>query len=308
MKKMLSPKEYVRELLNERKAEAFKENAILVKEEKEKEEKEKETSEFYEEMVQRQALPSKYNKFITSVKEEFLCECIYNVFNNALPAADRISKKHEFVKKALVKGFVEEQGVDKLLSKFRKQNALLSEFALIVDKAVKEVSESTSAVNINSWTVDTDIKDRFIDDLEKCNSKEAIITIANRVADAETDFVNDNMKKKIEIDEILKNKKERLDAIADKSEDLQESVALSYDRQVKLVKNRHVSSVYQIMAESTIKNVFLDEDLKKIYINNGDLDLDTLLEDVDVMYTFLECVFTTEMADKDYVAKFVNNI
>lgn len=306
--KIISPKEYVREVLNDRKNKALRENAILVKEEKEKEAKDKEKGEFYEEMVQRQALPGKYNKFITSVKEEFLGECIYNIFNESLNIFDRKSKKQENVKKALVKNFIQEEGVDKLLSRFRKQNVLLSEYALIVDKAVKEVVETTNSYNINSWTVDTDIKDRFTDNLQNCNSKEAIITITDRVTDAETDFVNDNMRKKMEIDKILQAKKEKLDSLADKPEDVQESAAANFDRKIKAAKNRHISSIYQVIAESMTKNALSDEGLRKIYIKEGNLDMDALLEDTGIMYTFLETLFTTEMVDESYISTFVNKI
>ena len=161
---------------------------------------------------------------------------------------------------------------------------------------------------MNSWTVDTDIRNKFTCDLGKCNSKEAIITITDRVADAEAEFVNDNMRRKMEIDSILQSKKEKLDSMEDKSEEVKESVAAGFDRKIKAIKNRHVSSIYQVVAESMTKNALSDEGLRKIYIKEGNLDMDTLLEDVGVIYTFLESIFTTEMVDEAYVKKFVNEI
>lgn len=306
--KMLSSKQYVSEVLKSRKAEAIRENAIIVKEEKDKKKKEEEKSEFYEEMVQRAAIPTQYNKFITSVKEQFLSECIYSVFNESLNIFDRKSEKQELVKHALVKNFVEEQGVDKLLNRFRKQNALLSEFAFITDKAVKKVTETTQTYDKNSWTIDTDIKDTFTSDLTNCNSKEAIVTITDRVADAETEFINDNTRKKLEIDDILQSKKEKLDAMEGKPEEVKESVAAMYDAKVKSIKNSHISSVYKVIAESMTKNAITDPELKKQYIHEGNLDMKTVLEDTGILYTFLETVYTTEMADEAYVREFVNNI
>lgn len=308
MPKIISSKQYIAAVLNDHKEQALKENAVILKEEKEKKEADKETQEFYEEMVQRNSLPKKYSEFITSVKEGFMADCIYSIFNESLNIFDRKSEKQELVKHALVTNFIKEQGVNSLLSKFRKQNALLSEFALIIDKAMEEVTETTDAFNMNSWTVDTDINNKFTADLEKCNSKEAIITITDRVTDAETEFVNDNMRRKIEIDSILQSKKEKLDAIADKSEEIKESVAAGFDRKIKAIKNRHISSIYQVMAESMTKNALSDEELRKIYIKEGNLDMETLLEDVGVIYTFLESIYTTEMVDEKYVQKFVNEI
>lgn len=306
--KLISSKQYIASVLEDHKKQALKENAIILKEKREKEEADKKTSEFYEEMANRASLPQKYSKFITSVKEEFVGECIYSVFNESLNIFDRKNKKQELVKRALVTNFIQEQGVDSLLSKFRVKNILLSEFALIIDKAVKEVVETTNAQNINSWTVDTDIKNKFTSDLEKCNSKEAIITITDRVTDAETEFVNDNVRRKLEIDEILQAKKEKLDSIAHKPDDVQESIAAGFDRKIKAIKNRHISTVYQTIAESMTKNALSDEDLQKIYIKEGNIDMETLLEDVGIIYTFLETVFTTEMVNEDYVKKFVNEI
>lgn len=308
MKKMLSSKQYVSEVLKSRKAEAIRENAIIVKEEKDKKKEEEEKSEFYEEMVQRTAIPAQYNKFITSVKEQFLSECIYSVFNESLNIFDRKSEKQELVKRALVKNFIEEQGADKLLNKFKNQNVLLSEFAFITNKAVKAVIETTQTYDKNSWTIDTDIKDKFTDDLTNCNSKEAIITITDRVADAETEFINDNTRKKLEIDDILQSKKEKLDAMEGKPEEVKESVAAMYDAKVKSIKNNHISSIYRVIAESMTKNALTDPELKKQYIHEGNLDMKTVLEDTGILYTFLETLYTTEMADESYVKEFVNNI
>ena len=306
--KIISSKDYVRQVLQDHKNQSIKENAIKIKEEKEKKEKDEEISEYYEASVARGALPGKYNKFITSVKEQFLGDCIYSIFNESLNIFDRRDPKQENIKKALVQNFIQEQGVDKLLNRFKSKNILLSEFALITNKAVKSVLESTETYNINSWTVDSDIKDRFIDDLQNCNSKEAIITITDRVTDAETDFVNDNMRKKMEIDQILQAKKERLDQLEDKPEEVKESVGFTYDRKIKEIKNRRVSSVYQMIAEAMTKNALTDEELKNVYIKEGNLDMDTLLEDSQIMYTFLETLYTTEMVDESYVSEFIKNV
>ena len=306
--KMISPKQYLDEVLNSRKQAIIKENAIVVKEKKEKEAEEEEKAKYYEEAVQRASLPMQYNKFITSVKEQFLQQCIYSVFNESLNVFDRRNEKQELVKKSLVNNFIKEQGVDKLLSRFKSKNILLSEYALICNKAISSVIETTNALNKNSWTVDSDIKNRFIDDLKNCNSKEAILTITDRVTDAETEFVNDNIRKKIQIDDIIQSKKEKLDAIEDKSEEIKESVAAAYDRKIKAVKNNYMSTIYQTIAESMTKNAVTNEDLKNIYIKEGNLDMKTLLEDVGIIYTFLETVYTTEMVNDSYITEFVNNI
>lgn len=308
MAKLISSKEYIAAVLEDHKDQVLKENAIHLKDEKRKEEEDIEKTEFYEEMVQRNSLPQKYSEFITSIKEEFMAECIYSIFNEALNVFDRRNEKQELVKRALVTNFIKEQGVNKLLSRFRDKNLLLSEFALIIDKAMEEVTETTDAFNMNSWTVDTDIKNKFTCDLEKCNSKEAIITITDRVTDAEAEFVNDNMRRKMEIDSILQSKKEKLDSMEGKSDEIKESVAAGFDRKIKAIKNRHVSSIYQVCAESMTKNALSDEELRTIYIKEGNLDMDTLLEDVGIIYTFLESIFTTEMVDENYVKKFVNEI
>lgn len=308
MAKLISSREYVNAVLNGHKDQILRENAVILKEENKKAEEDRETGEFYEEMVQRASLPKKYSEFITSIKEEFMAECIYSVFNESLNVFDRRNKKQELVKQSLVTNFIKEQGVNKLLFKFKDQNALLSEFALIINKAIEEVTETTDAFNMNSWTIDTDIRNRFTSDLEKCNSKEAIITITDRVADAEAEFVNDNMRRKLEIDSILQSKKEKLDSMEGKSDEIKESVAAGFDRKIKAIKNRHVSSIYQVVAESMTKNALSDEGLRQIYVKEGNLDMDTLLEDVGIIYTFLETLSTTQMVDEAYVKKFVNEI
>lgn len=306
--KLVSSKQYVAAVLEDRKNQIIKENAVILKEKKERDEEDKKANEHFEEALNRQSLPTRYSKFIDSVREQFLGDCIYSIFNESLNIFERRDKKQELVKKALVTNFIKEQEVNALLSKFRTKNALLSEFALIVDKAVSAVVETTNIQNINSWTIDSDIKDRFTTDLKNCNSKEAIITITDRVTDAETEFVNDNMRRKIELDDIMQSKKEKLDAMEGKPEEVRESVAASYDRKAKAVKNKHICSIYQVVAEAMTKNALTDESLRPIYIKEGNLDMDTLLEDAEIIYTFLETLNTTEMVDEAYITKFVNEI
>lgn len=313
-RKMVNSKEYIREVLKDRKEKAVLEAKVVVREEEKKAKEQEQVDDYYKGLLEKQSLPLKYNKFINSVKEDFLGECVYFIFNESLNIFDRRNTKQELVKRSLVKNFIQEQGADVLLRRFRNQNILLSEFALIIDKAVQAVTETTDTYNINSWTVDTDIKDKFIDGLEKCNSKEAIITITDRVTDAEADFVNDNMLKKEEINNVLKQKNEKLNAISQKPGDpekkaeLEESVAGIYDRKIKAIKNRHVSSIYQTIAESMTKNALSDNELRQIYIKEGNLDMDTLLEDAGIIYAFLETLNTTEMVDTKYISEFVNKI
>lgn len=306
--KIVSPKQYVREVLKGRREQSLKENAIKIKEEKLKKQEDEELNSKIGKRIESSTLPTRYNKFITDVKEELLGECMYQLFNESLTIFDRLDTKQELVKKALINNFIKEQGVDKLLIKFRKQNALLSEYALIIDNAISKITESTNIYNKNSWTVDRDIKNTFIDDLSKCDSKEAIITITNRVSDAETEFINDNTRRKMEIDEILQSKKEKLDTIEDKPEEVKESVSAMYDRKIRAIKNRHTSSVYQIIAESMTMNALSDPELEKIYINEGNLNMDSILIDAGIMYTFLEMLFTTEIINTSYITEFVNNI
>ena len=91
--KLVSSKQYVAAVLDDHKKRAIEENAVILRQKKEKEEEDKKATEYYEEMVNKNSLPKKYSDFITSVKEEFLADCIYYVFNESLNVFDRRSKK-----------------------------------------------------------------------------------------------------------------------------------------------------------------------------------------------------------------------
>ena len=53
---------------------------------------------------------------------------------------------------------------------------------------------------------------------------------------------------------------------------------------------------------------WLIEQGKKNLSRINRLDMKTLLEDVGIMYTFLETLYTTEMVNDKYVQEFVNKI
>lgn len=254
---------------------------------------------------------TKYNNWLNGIKESLVYDVIYSIFSESFSpiktgAAD---SKYDSLRKALVESFIklEASNIDSFINKMKHKSEMLSEMGVLIEQTVKKIKEDVKPDDEGTYILDTSIKDDFFDKLNMTKPENVIYTIRHRVSDAVEDFVNQNTIDKMEIAEIMKQAKERIDSA--NSDTMKEA----YEQQAK----RKISEVYakeKDLLSSMVYNLseaaYTNEKLAYLKTVNGTVDMDTVVETCEVMYTFLETLNTTRLIDmnEESVSQFLENI
>lgn len=252
---------------------------------------------------------ARYREFSQDTKKALLEECIYRTFNASLSRV-KTSPKLEATCRAVVDNFVNEQGVETLLSRFRTETEFLSELAYLVDKYHAKILEGCDKEDCDTFKVNTNLTDNFYEELDAVNADEVIYSIRNRVADAMNDFIDQNAADKEEIKQVLKDTKERIDSNKEMSEDVQESYTIAAKRKISNIRNSRGKNIFEVMVESLLHKAYADPNYQKIYFEGANPNMDKIVESCNIMYTFLETVNTAKMikVDQDYIREILSDM
>lgn len=237
-----------------------------------------------------------YKKFITDTKKTLLSECIYSLMDKSIGyQQDKV--RADVIKRNLVNNFIEEQGVDILLSKFKTETFLLSEYARIVNKYTSIITEKCDKENTDTFVVDQEDKDKFFDELDMEDADEVASAIRIRVSDSVDEFVYANIKQKEELKEVLTKSKEKIDS--SKTEEVKESFNILAKRRMSEIREKRKMNIFESMVFSLAEASMKNEELKNIYSVNGKLDMDSIVENCTIMYSFLETLNSAKMMKID---------
>ncbi len=261
----------------------------------------------FEAITETQNKRANFFKFQTSVKKSLLAESIYKLFNMGLGIHEQ-SDMSNAIKINLVNSFIEENGVDRLLSEFKYKSLLLSEMSRIVTKYSKKIIESVDASNENTFTIDPLIKDDFFEELDMDDYKDVSIAIRTRVTDAVDEFIQKNIEDKQELKDIIQDTQDKI--LAAKTEDIKEGFTQISKQKMTKVRNGRKINIFEAMVQELSRGVIQREDLKEVYTNNGKLDMDRIVESCKIMYTFLETIQTAKMTniDEEYIENILLDI
>lgn len=244
---------------------------------------------------------------IYNLKKSLLSECIYTVFDKAL-GFQLESQNKDTLKRSLVNNFIEEQGLDRLLNEFKTKSYLLSEFARIINETVNSVLEKCKEEQREEIDIDSELRSDFYEQLDTDDVDEIANIIKKRTSMATEEFIQANMNDRLEIQDILRTTQEKVDAAR------KDVVKEGYERRAKAaiakVRNRNNKGIFESMVFNISKATLKDPEMKAMYMTENSLDLDSIVENVSIMYTFLETVNTTKMikVDEKYITKMLNGL
>lgn len=235
------------------------------------------------------------NKYMTNLKEAMLSECLMKLFTESsvtpLISSDKILAKN------LVNKFIKENGVYGLLSSFKTKNFLLSEFARIVNKysVLDEACEEYKPGEAREFTITPERKDDFFKELEDIDVEDASKLIKNRVSDAMSDFVDNNVSNKLDFEEVIQAAQDRIAKTDD--EHIAEQYSAMAKRKINEMKISREKNIFHCLVESISTAAFKDDALKAKYINEASLNMESVVNDAQLIYTMLEMVNTTNMIE-----------
>lgn len=246
----------------------------------------------YAQRESRVKLERAYNTFIKDTKKSLLSECMYTLMNKAC-GYQQNPVQADIIKRNLVDNYIEEQGVDRIISSFKSKTFMLSEFARIIESVTKAVLEKADKNNTDTFTIEQEEKDKFFDELNFDDVDEVSIAIRKRVSDAVDEFMYSNIKQKEELKQILTASKEKMDA--SRNEEVRESYNLLAKKAITNLKAKRKVNIFESMVISLAEASLKNDNLKELYAKDNKLDMDSIVENVTIMYTFLETLNSAQI-------------
>lgn len=251
-------------------------------------------------------------QFRTGIKQSLLSEAIYSIFSKATPVIlagnlEAAGVDVDNVKHSIVNKFIEEEGTDNLLRRFKRTNVFLCECAQLVENTFKAVSEAVDPKCKDSLCFPGEVRDSFFDDLVNSTPDDVIDSIKDRVTAAMNSFLDENQAMKQTVTDIYQAAESRMQKTQN------DTVKESYRHQAtRLVNNARYKPITVLgeMVKKTAESVLKDKELLENFSSNGRIDMDKVVESAVIMYTFLETVNTLGLVEVNpaYIQKVIDKI
>ena len=248
-----------------------------------------------------------YANTLSNLRKTLLYECLYSLFDKSL-GCQLENAVNDNIKKNLVENYIQEQGAEKIINSFRGKNYLLSEFYRIINKYSDIMLESKrkkckSKNEQDSIEVDDSSKDDFFEDINTTDSADEVASlIRNRVSTSVNEFINNNAKDQIELKDIINKAQTDIQNNPNADDSIKESYEYRAKRKIANLNKRN-KGIFESMISNIANSSFKDDNLKKVYTENGKIKIDFIVENAEIMYTFLEMLNTTEIQriDESYI-------
>lgn len=250
----------------------------------------------------------KYSDYLESLKESLLFEALFKTYSKSVdgPCFER---NKSLMKNNLI-SYIKENGAETLLSKMRTKTYFLSELALCVDEAFENISSDADPENTESLAPDSEKLNDFMDrlnDLQNAEDVENAIRI--RVANAEEEFVTDNMNDKYNATTIMNQTAQRIEDLKKDTYDGEDTEAEEFNKDMEEEKTDEMNhemtrlimdrdkGIFEQMVTSLAESVYKDRDgvLHETYTVNDKLDVDTVVESVKCVYALMEMLNTIKL-------------
>lgn len=260
-------------------------------------------------------IKQEYADFISNSRDYFLTESINMILQQSLD--EETSQENREYGKALVEGFVKENTSNKLLREFSRKSLLLANMANIVNEAHQQVVHSCKEGDCNTFRISKTIDNKFFDSLVDLTDEQISKKINQRVCDSIEDYVQANVNDKLDLDELAEKTKEKIENIKARNAEERDKIVGEftnmYNKQVNAIKSRsnRKVGVYEQLLHSMTNGIVSDKAvLESFTTESGSLDMKKIRGKVTVMYTFLEMVNTTKMAnvDQTYIENVLKNV
>lgn len=250
-----------------------------------------------------------YGRFKQEVTDTLVAETVYCLAASCTDSMILENGYNKDLLRVLSTNFVNENGSQNLLRKWRGTSYIMSEFAYIIQNNIDSICEKADPKNQATLKIRDDQKKKFFKDIDKVNADSAITAIRTKVKSATAEFIDSNNAAKEQIKSILDSTKKKIEK-NDKDENLKEAYAMNAKRKITDIRAGKTKGVFEAMVYSVSESAFKNEDAKKIFIENSSLNMDAVVEHCEVMYTFLETLNTLKLIkiDESYIEKLIADL
>lgn len=245
-----------------------------------------------------------------NLKEAFLFEAI-KYFYNESSIQDIEKEELQSTKDTIIMGFIKENGVENILSKFRKRDVVLTDVANFVNESTRAIMEENEEKLKDSETAPEDIqvsvddRESFIDKMgqQKEEIEDVGAMVQTHVANNVEEFIASNVEDRQQIKDILDDVKEKVASIkaanADVAEQIKESKIMKARREIHKIKNSK-KNILECMVNHLSKRV-IAENHQAFLDDRNSIKMDKIVETAECMLTMLVLseAFGFEVNEKD---------
>lgn len=245
-----------------------------------------------------------------NLKEAFLFEAIKYFYNES--SIQEIEKEElQSTKDTIIMGFIKENGVENILSKFRKRDLVLTDVSNFVNESTRAIMEENEEKLKDSETAPEDIqvsvddRESFIDKMaqQKEEIEDVGAMVQTHVANNVEEFIASNVEDRQQIKDILDDVKEKVASIkaanADVAEQIKESKIMKARREIHKIKNSK-KNILECMVNHLSKRV-IAENHQAFLDDRNSIKMDKIVETAECMLTMLVLseAFGFEVNEKD---------
>lgn len=246
---------------------------------------------------------AKRQKSLQNIKDAFMTECLYKLYKESCPSI--MTESDNAIARNLVTRFVKENGSGKLINNFATKNYVLSEFSRICKKYYNRVLNESDSLSddldatdgqFKELKLDNTVASDFYKELEDVDTDEASKLIKDRVSDAITDFIDSNQAARMDYEELIQAAKDQIDNPTTTEESAQYISNAAHAAYVEAEAKRE-KSLFHCIVEGLTKSVFKDPELKARYVHETTIDMESVVDNAELVYTMLEMLNTTNMVN-----------
>ena len=196
-----------------------------------------------------------------------------------------------------------------------EDTALISTYNCIIESYGRELRKYCSELkNIEGYneefftttTTNQNLMDRFESELEKSTPEKLNEKIADRVEDATEEFIRNRNEYNDKIKDIYYAAQKVTNANPDNAE-IQTQAQEAAKQRIHLMKSEPVS-LFESMVTKLSNAALKHDDLNKLYVENGSLDMDKIIDDVSAIYAVMEIcnIYGLAKMDEEFISDFLN--
>lgn len=249
-----------------------------------------------------------YPAFKENVENKFVGEFLWSIYEQVLDHKP-MGEFGKSIGRSVVESYVKDNGAMNIVRNMNGKSLFLTEAAQLISNTIESVLEDVDKDNEDTYAIDPEKEKEFYDNLEDSDMDEITNSIRMRVVDAEERMATDNIKDKIDMDEITRDAADRINAIKtsnaegdtpDDSAEIQQQEAVSMSKyRMNKVANNRPRSVLEQMVRTNSKKVLAEPELSKVYMENGQINFDKLIESTTAIYAFMETLNTIKLEQFD---------
>ena len=255
-------------------------------------------------------LMNRYNTFTESLSHALLGECVYHVFAKSIRQELLEQENITGMMRAMVSDFIKEDSAD-ILYAMRTKTATLSEMYNLIQSTKKKILEGSmfDKNDPTTYRIDQEVKDEFFERLDYMDTESICTAIRDRVSNAVDDFMESNKRDHDRIIGAIELTKEKLEEKKNEPEEVKESYQAISKQYIGKVRNRK-KGVFESMVMAMSESVMKDDQLREEFAEGAKLNIPKIVDRIETMYTFIECVNTMKLypVDEAYMQEVIEGL